>query len=95
MVSKSRRVIIDNEAKSQLHLAYNYIREASFQNAEKLRNKILTSIKGLIKIPKNIHLINTGLTMMEAIGPTNFISTGSHTTFLMNKSLSSEYGIRK
>lgn len=52
MVTKRRSVIIDNEAKFQLHLAYNYIREDSFQNAEKFRNKILASIKELIKNPE-------------------------------------------
>jgi len=45
MVKKSRKVIIDNEAKVQLRQAYNYINKGSLQNAEKVKSKILASIK--------------------------------------------------
>lgn len=50
MVSKKFRVVIDEEAKKSLHKAYGYIKKDSLQNAEKVRAKILTTIK---ELPKN------------------------------------------
>ncbi|MFC0773989.1 type II toxin-antitoxin system RelE/ParE family toxin [Terrimonas alba] len=47
-----RRVVIENEAKLQLRKTYNYIKRDSLQNAEKVRSKILASIKELIKNAK-------------------------------------------
>ena len=52
MVMRRLNVVIDNEAKLQLRLAYNYIRKDSFQNAEKVKADILASIKDLIKNPE-------------------------------------------
>jgi plasmid stabilization system protein ParE len=52
MVAKNRKAIIDNEAKRSLHEAYAYIKKDSLQNAEKVRSKILASIKELIKNPE-------------------------------------------
>ena len=47
------KVVIDNEAKNALRQAYEYIKKDSLQNAEKVRKKILSSIKGLIKNPEH------------------------------------------
>lgn len=52
MVKKTGKVIIDNEAKLQLREAYRYITANSLQNAEKVKNKILASIKDLTKNPE-------------------------------------------
>ncbi len=52
MVKKEIRIIIDDEAKDSLHKAYRYIKKDSFQNAEKVRNKILVAIKELGKNPE-------------------------------------------
>lgn len=41
------RIVIDNVAKRQLKDAYVYIKEDSPQNAEKVKEKILSSIKSL------------------------------------------------
>lgn len=49
MVSKKLNVVIDNEAKRYLQEAYRYIKKDSLQNAEKVKAKILASIKELIK----------------------------------------------
>jgi plasmid stabilization system protein ParE len=49
MVKGQWKVVIDNEAKLQLRKAYNYIKKDSLQNAEKVKSKILTSIKDLVK----------------------------------------------
>ena len=46
------KVIIDSEAKKSLRQAYEYIRQDSLQNAEKVRTKILESIKALPKNPE-------------------------------------------
>jgi len=51
MVTKLN-VIIDEKAKLSIRKAYNYIRKDSLQNAEKVRNKILSSIKALSKNPE-------------------------------------------
>ena len=40
-------VVINNKVKGQLKELYEYIRKDSFQNAEKVRNKILESIMSL------------------------------------------------
>lgn len=52
MVSTSRIVTIDKEAKRFLREMYNYIRKDSLQNAEMLREELLASIKELIKNPE-------------------------------------------
>jgi plasmid stabilization system protein ParE len=51
-VSTNRIVTIDKEAKRFLREMYNYIRKDSLQNAEMLREKLLASIKELIKNPE-------------------------------------------
>ena len=51
MVNRKMKIILDNEAKIALHEAYNYIKQDSLQNAEKVRSQILGSIKELIKSP--------------------------------------------
>jgi plasmid stabilization system protein ParE len=52
MVSRKVKVIIDNEAKKSLREAYQYIKKDSLQNAEKVKAKILASIKELEKNPE-------------------------------------------
>lgn len=52
MVTRNFKVVIDNVAKQQLKKAYNYIRKDSLQNAEKIKARILASIKELIKNPE-------------------------------------------
>ncbi len=52
MVKRSRKLVIDNEAKAQLRRAYQYINKDSVQNAEKVKSKILASLKTLIKNPE-------------------------------------------
>ncbi|HRP54989.1 type II toxin-antitoxin system RelE/ParE family toxin [Agriterribacter sp.] len=47
-----RKVIIDKETGIALHRAYAYIKKDSLQNAEKVRKKILSSIKMLPKDPE-------------------------------------------
>ena len=42
-----KTVIIENQAKLQLQKAYKYIRKQSYQNAEKVRTKILEAIAEL------------------------------------------------
>ena len=51
MVTKLK-VVIDNEAKSSLRQIYAYIQKDSIQNAEKIREKIVSSIHSLIKNPE-------------------------------------------
>ena len=51
MVDKKLRVVIDEEVKRCLSEAYRYIREDSLQNAEKVRARILATIKELPKNP--------------------------------------------
>jgi len=51
MVSKKLNVVIDNAAKRYLQEACRYIKKDSLQNAEKVKAKILASIKELIKNP--------------------------------------------
>jgi plasmid stabilization system protein ParE len=48
----SRVVEIQHLAKRQLWEAYKYIRKDSFQNAEKVRIRILDTIKALAKHPE-------------------------------------------
>lgn len=55
MVSKERKLIIDNEARQQLQNAYAYIKKDLPQNAQKVKNKILTSIRELISNPE-VHM---------------------------------------
>lgn len=52
MVNKGWKVVIDNAAKKSLQEAYHYIKNDSLQNAEKVKAKILSSIKELIKNPE-------------------------------------------
>lgn len=52
MVKKKLQVIFDDEAKLSLHKAYLFIKQDSVQNAEKVRKKILATIKELIKNPE-------------------------------------------
>ena len=59
MVKPIRKVVIDNEAKIALREAYQFIKNDSLQNAEKVRTGILRSIKQLVKYPQNIHQINS------------------------------------
>ncbi len=49
----NRKVIIDDAVKLQLREAYKYIRKQSFQNAEKVKGKILESIKKLAANPEH------------------------------------------
>ena len=48
-----RKVQIEHIAKNQLRQAYNYIRKDSLQNAEKVRNRILETIKALAEHPEH------------------------------------------
>jgi plasmid stabilization system protein ParE len=52
MVKGKLKLVIDNEAKIQLREAYNYIKKESVQNAKKISNEIVDSIKDLIKNPE-------------------------------------------
>jgi plasmid stabilization system protein ParE len=52
MVAGKLTVVIDNEAKQSLREAYEYIRQDSLQNAEKVKTVILSSIKDIIKSPE-------------------------------------------
>ena len=45
------RILIDDEAKKSLHEAYLYIKKDSLQNAEKVKSKILATIRELAKNP--------------------------------------------
>lgn len=45
---------IDNEAKESLKEAYNFIKKDSLQNAENIRDKILASIKDLLKKSREV-----------------------------------------
>jgi plasmid stabilization system protein ParE len=62
MVKSKPKVIIDNPAKAQLKDAYTYIKLDSPKNAEKVKAKILTSIKELAdhpeKYPKDKYRLN-------------------------------------
>jgi plasmid stabilization system protein ParE len=51
MVDKQPLLVIDNEAKVQLKQAYDYISRDSVQNAQKVKSKILASMKELLKHP--------------------------------------------
>ena len=51
MVKVKPKIVIDNLAKVQLKKAYEYIRQDSPQNAEKVRAKILVSISKLAGKP--------------------------------------------
>jgi plasmid stabilization system protein ParE len=48
-----REVVIENAAKLQWKKAYGYIRKQSYQNAEKVKSKILQSIKELSLNPEH------------------------------------------
>lgn len=47
-----KSVVIENQAKLQLQKAYRYIRKQSYQNAEKVREKILACIAELPDNPE-------------------------------------------
>lgn len=51
MVDKKLRVVIDDDATKCLREAYLYIRKDSLQNANKVRSKILATIKDLVDNP--------------------------------------------
>lgn len=51
MVERVLPVVIDNDAKVQLRHAYQYISRHSLQNAQKVKDKILSTIKELAKNP--------------------------------------------
>ena len=53
MVKGKRKVVIDSEAKLQLRKIYRYIKNDSPQNAEKVRSKIISSIKELDSNPES------------------------------------------
>ena len=48
-----RRIQIEHIAKKQLQEAYKYIRKDSLQNAEKVRSRILETIKVLAQYPEH------------------------------------------
>lgn len=52
MVTGHLKLAVDNAAKASLREAYRYIKDASPQNAEKIRNKILSSFKELLRNPE-------------------------------------------
>ncbi len=52
-----RKVQTEHIAKNQLRQAYNYIRKDSLQNAEKVRIRILETIKALAEHPEH-HPLN-------------------------------------
>ncbi|WP_366914015.1 type II toxin-antitoxin system RelE/ParE family toxin [Niabella sp.] len=52
MVKSRLKVIIDDEAKRAFREAYQYIKRDSLQNAEKVRVKLLASIKALPTNPE-------------------------------------------
>ena len=52
MVRKPK-VVIEKKKKKALRQAYEYIKKDSLQNAEKVRRKILSSIKALTKNPEH------------------------------------------
>jgi plasmid stabilization system protein ParE len=52
VVVKGHKVVIANDAKAQLRQAYNYICNDSARNAEKVKDQILSSIKGLAINPE-------------------------------------------
>jgi addiction module RelE/StbE family toxin len=52
MVKVDQKIIFDNDAKQQLRKAIEYIRKDSVQNAEKVKNAIINSIKELSKNPE-------------------------------------------
>lgn len=80
---KKLRIVIDNEAKKSLRQAYQSIKKDSLSNAEKVRKKILSSIKALQKIQSVTHPINSEKTMTAILERMRFISTGLPTTLVM------------
>ena len=88
-------ILIDNEAKESLNEAYNFIKKDSLQNAENVRDKILASIKDLLKILRNILQINIGLIMINLIVLMKSINTELVTMFLRKKSELFELDIQK
>lgn len=52
MVKSKLKIVIDNLAKAQLKEAYTYIKLDSPKNAEKVKAKILASIKELAAYPE-------------------------------------------
>lgn len=55
MVKGKPKIVIDNLAKIQLKEAYEFIKLDSPKNAEKVKTKILTSIKKLTDHPERYH----------------------------------------
>jgi plasmid stabilization system protein ParE len=86
MVEKQLKVIIDAEAKRLLREAYEYIRRDSFQNAEKVKAAILSSIKELIKTLSIMRRTNTVWTMTLFTGLMKFTGTGLAIMYLRKKS---------
>jgi plasmid stabilization system protein ParE len=56
MVKIALNLVLSNEAKKSLQAAYNYIKKDSFQNAEKVREKIVFAIKQLPHNPEKYNL---------------------------------------
>jgi plasmid stabilization system protein ParE len=52
MVKRKPKIVVENLAKAQLKEAYSYIKLDSPKNAEKVKAKILTSIKELADNPE-------------------------------------------
>lgn len=56
MVKEVRKIVIDNSAKNSLKEIYTYIRKDSLQNADMVKEKILSSIKELVTNPERYNL---------------------------------------
>lgn len=56
MVKEVRKIVIDNSAKNSLKEIYTYIRKDSLQNADIVKEKILSSIKELVTNPERYNL---------------------------------------
>ena len=56
MVNRNYKVVIDIDAKKSLREAYNFIKKDSPQNAEKVKQEILFSIKELANNPQKYPL---------------------------------------
>ncbi len=66
MVTGHLKLAVDNAAKASLREAYRYIKDASPQNAEKIRNKILSSLKELLS-PSEIRVLRVRHTKMNPL----------------------------
>jgi plasmid stabilization system protein ParE len=56
VVKEVRKIVIDNSAKNSLKEIYTYIRKDSLQNADIVKEKILSSIKELVTNPERYNL---------------------------------------